>query len=53
MKLTRNIKVMGLTVGLSMMLAGCFQETKATPQVQETVKETEAPAESSESDKVL
>lgn len=44
---------MGLTVGLSMMLAGCFQETKATPQVQETVNETEAPAESRESDQVL
>lgn len=38
--------MMGITAGLSVMLAGCFQETKVTPQVNETVKETKAPIES-------
>lgn len=47
------MQVMGITAGLSIMLAGCFQETKVTPQVKETTEETKAPTESSKSDKVL
>ncbi|WP_214791605.1 MULTISPECIES: DUF5050 domain-containing protein [unclassified Exiguobacterium] len=46
MKLTRTMKVMGIMVGLSVMLAGCFKETEATPQVKETTEEAKAPTES-------
>lgn len=47
------MKVMGITAGLSVMLAGCFQETKATPQVKETTEETKAPTESDGEDPIV
>ncbi|UTT42004.1 hypothetical protein [Exiguobacterium aurantiacum] len=42
MKLTKSMKVMGITFGLSVMLAGCNQETEATSKVNETVEEAKS-----------
>lgn len=42
MKLTRTMKVLGVMFGLSFMLAGCNQETEATPKVDQTVEEAKS-----------